>query len=214
MVYLSVDRLVKANNSRKPTPPGQSFTISLGMIFLILVLQSNSEQTLSSYWRKFFLSHRCVPGFAFTGMTMPTIMVLVGVIGLAEYYIKTVSLLEFQMSCACKRNENKRRPSRLVKSDYKYCFYCSCHHSGLIPLAIGFNIDFWSLVTHLDPKIFIGGDSVVFWGPLAWTIIFGFIFSFFLTLLMIPSMYVISERLRRPMVKPYGTKFIAFTRLF
>ncbi|MCB0562759.1 MAG: efflux RND transporter permease subunit, partial [Phaeodactylibacter sp.] len=55
----------------------------------------------------------------------------------------------------------------------------------------------------------IGGDSVVFWGPLAWTIIFGLVFSFFLTLLMIPSMYIIAERLKRPMAKFYGTKFIA-----
>jgi len=50
---------------------------------------------------------------------------------------------------------------------------------------------------------------VVFWGPLSWTIIFGLIFSFFLTLLMVPSMYIISERLRRPMQKFYGTKYIA-----
>ncbi|MBP6539770.1 MAG: hypothetical protein KA234_05535, partial [Saprospiraceae bacterium] len=39
--------------------------------------------------------------------------------------------------------------------------------------------------------------------------IFGLILSFFLTLLMIPSMYVMSERLRRPMTNFYGTKFIA-----
>jgi len=80
---------------------------------------------------------------------------------------------------------------------------------GLLPLAVGFNIDFVSMFQHLDPKIFIGGDSVVFWGPLSWTIIFGLIFSFFLTLIMVPSMYLISERLRRPMERFYGTKYIA-----
>src|SRR5690606_17163095 len=79
----------------------------------------------------------------------------------------------------------------------------------LFPLAIGFNINFETLFTHLDPQIFVGGDSVVFWGPLAWTIIYGLILSFFMTLLMIPSMYVISERLRRPMIQFYGTKFMA-----
>src|SRR5262245_32825558 len=80
---------------------------------------------------------------------------------------------------------------------------------GLLPLAVGFNIDFVGLFQHLNPDIFFGGDSVVFWGPLSWTIIFGLIFAFFLTLVMVPSMYIISERLRRPMEKFYGTRFIA-----
>jgi multidrug efflux pump len=80
---------------------------------------------------------------------------------------------------------------------------------GLLPLAVGFNIDFVSFFQHLNPHIFFGGDSVVFWGPLSWTIIFGLIFAFFLTLVMVPSMYIIAERLRRPMEKFYGTKFIA-----
>jgi hypothetical protein len=50
---------------------------------------------------------------------------------------------------------------------------------------------------------------VVFWGPLSWTIIYGLIFAFFLTLVMVPAMYLIAERLRRPMERFYGTKFIA-----
>jgi hypothetical protein len=50
---------------------------------------------------------------------------------------------------------------------------------------------------------------VVFWGPLSWTIIFGLIFAFFLTLMMVPSMYLIAERLRRPMDQFYGTKYVA-----
>ena len=81
---------------------------------------------------------------------------------------------------------------------------------GLLPLAVGFNINFVSFFQTLNPHIFFGGDSVVFWGPLSWTIIFGLIFAFFLTLIMVPSMYLISERLRRPMTQFYGTKWIAF----
>jgi hypothetical protein len=80
---------------------------------------------------------------------------------------------------------------------------------GLLPLAVGFNIDFAGLFGHLQPHIFFGGDSVVFWGPLSWTIIFGLMFSFFLTLIMVPSMYLIAERLKRPMASFYGTKYIA-----
>lgn len=68
---------------------------------------------------------------------------------------------------------------------------------GLIPLAVGLNINFETLFTHLNPHIFFGGDSVVFWGPLSWTMIFGLIFATILTLLLIPSMYLITERLKR-----------------
>jgi multidrug efflux pump len=68
---------------------------------------------------------------------------------------------------------------------------------GLIPLAVGLNIDFEKLFSELNPHIFFGGDSVVFWGPLSWTMIFGLIFATALTLLLIPSMYLITERLKR-----------------
>ncbi len=68
---------------------------------------------------------------------------------------------------------------------------------GLLPLAVGFNIDFETLFAHGKPNIYIGGDSVVFWGPLSWTMIFGLTFATFLTLLLVPAMYLIAERLKR-----------------
>lgn len=60
---------------------------------------------------------------------------------------------------------------------------------GLLPLAVGMNIDFGMLFTDLDPNIYFGGDSATFWKPLAWTIIFGLAFATFLTLIVVPSMY-------------------------
>lgn len=68
---------------------------------------------------------------------------------------------------------------------------------GLIPLAIGLNIDFFSLFTALDPKIYFGGDNVVFWGPLAWTVIFGLIVATFLTLIIVPVLFNISYRIKK-----------------
>ena len=62
---------------------------------------------------------------------------------------------------------------------------------GLIPLAIGLNIDFFSLFANWNANIYIGGDNVIFWGPLAWTVIFGITFATFLTLIIVPSMYYI-----------------------
>lgn len=67
---------------------------------------------------------------------------------------------------------------------------------GLIPLAIGLNIDFFSLFASFDPKVYIGGDNVIFWGPLAWTVIFGLIVATFLTLIIVPVLFFISYRIK------------------
>ncbi len=64
----------------------------------------------------------------------------------------------------------------------------------MIPLAVGFNIDFVTLFTELNPHIYFGGDSTSFWGPLSWTMIFGLGFATFLTLIMVPVMYLIADR--------------------
>lgn len=65
---------------------------------------------------------------------------------------------------------------------------------GLIPLAVGINIDFIKFFGSYDPDFYIGGDSVMFWSPLSWTIIFGLIFATFLTLIIVPVMYLITEK--------------------
>jgi multidrug efflux pump subunit AcrB len=67
---------------------------------------------------------------------------------------------------------------------------------GLIPLAIGLNVDFYELFASGNPHFFIGGESVVFWGPLAWTIIFGLSFATVITLVVVPVMYLLSETLK------------------
>ena len=67
---------------------------------------------------------------------------------------------------------------------------------GLIPLAIGLNIDFVSLFSEFKPHFFLGGDNVSFWGPLAWTMIFGLAVATFLTLLVVPSMYMLGYNVR------------------
>lgn len=67
---------------------------------------------------------------------------------------------------------------------------------GLLPLALGINIDFLGLLTDFDPNFFWGGDSSQFWGPMAWTIIFGLSFATVLTLLVVPSMYYVVYKKR------------------
>jgi len=189
-----------------------SFFIAIGLIFLILVLQFNSmSKPFIVVTEIFFSVIGVLLGYAFTGMTIATIMVLVGVVGLAGIVIKNgILLIEFT-------DELRGRGMRIREAAIQagkiriipVLLTAVATILGLLPLAVGFNIDFVSLFQHLQPNIFFGGDSVVFWGPLSWTIIFGLIFSFFLTLMMVPSMYLIAERLRRPMSRFYGTKWVA-----
>ena len=67
---------------------------------------------------------------------------------------------------------------------------------GLLPLAIGLNFNFFTLFTELDPHIHMGGDNVVFWGPLSWAVIYGLIFATFLTLIMVPVMLLIVMKIK------------------
>ena len=67
---------------------------------------------------------------------------------------------------------------------------------GLIPLATGLNINFFTLFSEFDANIYMGGDNVIFWGPLAWTIIYGLFIATFLTLIVVPVLFLIVEKLK------------------
>jgi multidrug efflux pump len=191
---------------------GTAFMIAIGLIFLILVLQFNSmSKPFIVITEIFFSVIGVLLGYAVTGMTIATIMLLVGIVGLAGIVIKNgILIIEFTDEL---RGRGMRTREAAIQAGkiriIPVLLTAVATILGLLPLAVGFNIDFAGLFTHLRPNIFFGGDSVVFWGPLSWTIIFGLLFSFFLTLIMVPSMYLIAERLRRPMEKFYGGKFIA-----
>ncbi len=72
---------------------------------------------------------------------------------------------------------------------------------GLMPLAVGMNINFFTLFSELDPQIYFGGDNVVFWGPMSWTIIFGLTFATFLTLVIVPVMFLLVEKFKYRVIK-------------
>jgi len=191
---------------------GTAFMIAIGLIFLILVLQFNSmSKPFIVITEIFFSVIGVLLGYAITGMTIATIMLLVGIVGLAGIVIKNgILIIEFTDEL---RGRGMRTREAAIQAGkiriIPVLLTAVATILGLLPLAIGFNIDFAGLFGHLRPNIFFGGDSVVFWGPLSWTIIFGLLFSFFLTLVMVPSMYLIAERLKRPMGQFYGTRFIA-----
>lgn len=191
---------------------GTALIIAIGLIFLILVLQFNSlSKPFIVITEIFFSIIGVLIGYAITGKVIATIMLGVGIIGLAGIVIKNgILLIEF--TDELRGRGYKTREAAIQAGKIRIIpvmLTAIATMLGLLPLAIGFNIDFVSMFQHLNPKIFLGGDSVVFWGPLSWTIIYGLIFAFFLTLVMVPSMYIIAERLRRPMEQFYGTKYIA-----
>ena len=191
---------------------GQSLIYALLLIFLILVMQFNSmSKPFIVLTEIFFSIIGVLIGYAVTGMTIATIMLGVGVVGLAGIVVKNgILLIEFTDEL---RGRGLRTREAAIQAGkiriIPVLLTALATMLGLFPLAVGLNIDFASLFNNLNPHLFFGGDSVVFWGPLSWTIIFGLIFAFFLTLVMVPSMYLIAERLRRPMSKFYGTKFVA-----
>ncbi len=191
---------------------GMALAIALGLIFLILVLQFNSlSKPFIVLTEIFFSVIGVLLGYAITGMTIASIMLGVGIIGLAGIVIKNgILLIEFTDEL---RGRGMRTREAAIQAGririIPVMLTAIATMLGLLPLAVGFNINFVSLFQELNPHIFFGGDSVVFWGPLSWTIIFGLIFAFFLTLMMVPSMYIIAERLRRPMERFYGTKYVA-----
>jgi multidrug efflux pump subunit AcrB len=67
---------------------------------------------------------------------------------------------------------------------------------GLIPMAIGLNISFGKLLTKFDPNFYIGGENADFWGSMSWTVIFGLTFATFMTLVLVPVMYVVGNKLK------------------
>ncbi|RTL57233.1 MAG: efflux RND transporter permease subunit [Sphingobacteriales bacterium] len=190
----------------------KALVIALGMIFGVLVLQFNSVSKPFIVLNEIFFSIIGVLfGFALTGMKMPLIMVAMGIVGLAGIVVKNaILLIEFTDEL---RGRGYKTKDAIIQAGkiriIPVLLTALATILGLLPLAIGLNIDWLSFLRTFNPHIFLGGDSVVFWGPLSWTLIFGLIFAFFMTLLIVPSMYLISERLRRPMTKFYGTKWVA-----
>jgi len=67
---------------------------------------------------------------------------------------------------------------------------------GLLTLAIGLNFDFGSFLSTLNPDFYIGGDTVGFWQPMSLTVIFGLTFATFMTLIVVPAMYLIGNKIK------------------
>lgn len=177
---------------------GNSLIISLFMILLILVTQFNSiGKTLIILTEVVFSIIGVLLGMAIFNMDFSVIMMGVGIVALAGIVVRNgILLVEFtdilrERGMAVREAVIEAGRIRMTP----VLLTATATILGLVPLAVGFNIDFVSLFESGNPKIFFGGDSVAFWGPLSWTIIFGLGFATFITLVILPVMYLLGKQL-------------------
>lgn len=171
---------------------GNAMMASLILIFLILISQFNSVgQVMIIFSQIIFSLTGVLLGFAGTGMDMSIVMVGVGMVSLAGIVVNNgIILLDFIK--IMRDRGYKTRQSIIEGGATRFTpvlLTASSTVLGLMPLAFALNINFGSLFRSLDPQIFLGGDTAVFWGPLSWTIIFGLGFATIVTLVVVPVMY-------------------------
>jgi multidrug efflux pump len=191
----------------------KALIIALATILVILVLQFGSvSKPVIILTEILFSIIGVILGFAITKMQVSVIMTGLGIVGLAGIVVKNgILVIEFTDELRARGMKTREAAIEAGKTRIiPVMLTAMAAILALIPLAIGFNINFVSLFSDFSPHIYFGGDNTVFWKPLSWTIIFGLAFAFFMTLFMVPSMYLIAERLRRPMRKMYGGKWISF----
>lgn len=178
---------------------GKALLVSLGLIFLILVTQFNSfSKPLIILTEIAFSLIGVLLGFSIFKMNISIVMTGVGIIALAGIVVRNgILLVEFteillKQGMPLKEAIIEAGRTRMTP----VILTASATILGLVPLAVGLNIDFISLFSELNPHIFFGGDNVAFWGPLSWTMIFGLSFATILTLVLVPAMLYISESLK------------------
>lgn len=190
-----------------------AFFSGLGLIMLILVFQFGGVSKPLIIMIAIFLSFIGVfGGLMVTGWSFVIMMTMMGIISLAGIVVNNgVVLLDYtqilidrkkvELGLSDKDLISLEEVTEIITKGGKarlrpVILTAITTVLGLIPLAIGLNIDFFSLFSEFDAKIYMGGDNVVFWGPLAWTVIFGLVVATFLTLIIVPVLFNITYRIK------------------
>jgi multidrug efflux pump len=192
---------------------GKALAIALMLILFVLVAQFNSvSKPVIILTEIVFSIIGVLLGFSITGMEVSGLMTGLGIVGLAGIVVKNgILVIEFTDELRARGVKTREAVIQAGKTRIiPVLLTAVAAILAFIPIAVGFNINFVTLFSELNPHIFFGGDNVAFWKPLSWTIIFGLAFAFFMTLFMVPGMYLIAERLKRPMRRLFGGKWISF----
>ena len=185
--------------------------LALASITLIIVLQFNSiSKTLVIMFTVLLSFSGVFYGYVIAQMDFVILMTMMGIIALSGIVVKNgIVLMDFFVLLLDEKVNSKKASSHdeLTISEIKEVIIISGKSRlrpvlltaltailGLIPLAIGLNFDFFGLITDLNPHLYMGGDNVIFWAPLAWTIIFGLTYATVLTLVMVPVMFYLVKR--------------------
>jgi multidrug efflux pump subunit AcrB len=177
---------------------------SIGLIIIILGTQFNSiSKPIIILTEIFFSVIGVLLGFAIFDMDFSVVMTGIGIVALAGIVVRNgILLVEFTDLL---RHEGVPLYDAIIEAGRTrmtpVLLTAGAAILGLIPLATGLNIDFVTLFTEFNPHIFFGGDSVAFWGPLSWTMIYGLGFATIITLVLVPAMYLLNEKIK---VKVYG----------
>ncbi|MFN8776953.1 MAG: efflux RND transporter permease subunit [Flavobacteriales bacterium] len=173
--------------------------LAIGLIVLILMLQFNSFGRLLIILSEILFSVIGVLlGLAIFDMDISVVMTGVGIVALAGIVVRNgILLVEFTDQL---RSEGLPLKEAIIEAGKArmtpVLLTATATILGMIPLAVGLNIDFVTMFTELDPRLYFGGDNVAFWGPLSWTIVFGLSFATFITLILVPVMYEMMETMR------------------
>jgi multidrug efflux pump subunit AcrB len=201
----------------------RALLIAVFLILLIIVTQFNSYSTPAIIVFSVILSLIGVfLGLVLSGQTFVIIMTMIGIISLAGVVVNNAIVLIDYTNLIRKEKrqelgltETDQLPDdEVVKATIKggetrlrpVLLTAITTVLGLLPLAIGFNIDFFGLITDYKPNIFFGGDNNMFFSPMAWTIIYGLTVATFLTLVIIPAMYLSLHRFKVWLYKKMGWK--------
>ena len=194
--------------------------IALSSILIILVTQFNSLiKPLIILASVIFSTSGVFIGYAILGMDLSVLLSGIGIIALAGVVVNNgivlvdyIELLKNRRRAELGLDEDGILPAEDIRQAIitagktrlrPVLLTATTTILGLLPMAVGLNIDFPGLFEHLKPHIYFGGESVQFWGPLAWAIIFGLTFATFLTLIVVPSMYWLANYTKLKVTKTH-----------
>jgi multidrug efflux pump subunit AcrB len=203
---------IEEQNTQMAFLMGAFFT-GLGLIFLILIFQFNSVSKPAIIMLAIFLSLIGVfGGLVITASPFVIMMTMMGIIALAGIVVNNgVVLLDYtQLLIERKKIEKGLGEKEQLNIEDSLESIVKAGKArlrpvlltaittilGLIPLAIGLNINFFTLFGEFNANIYMGGDNVIFWGPLAWTVIYGLIIATFLTLIVVPTFFFITQKMK------------------
>ncbi len=190
-----------------------AFFKGLALIFFILIFQFNSVSKPAIIMIAIFLSFIGVfGGIVISGSSFVIMMTMMGIIALAGIVVNNgVVLLDYMQLLINRKKEElgledqKYLPKEILldaiikagKARLRPVLLTAITTIlGLIPLAIGLNINFFTLFSEFDANIYMGGDNVIFWGPLAWAVIYGLFVATFLTLIVVPILFYLITRFK------------------